>query len=294
MTIDQLKAIDAVVRLGSFKAAAEELHRTQPAISLAIKKLEDDMQIQVFSREAYRVSLTDEGRALHFSIKQVLNELENLSDVSKRLKDKIEPIARLVISHIFPIEDLFELCKKSIEEYLPSPLNIRIEALGGVLQCLRNREADIAIAPLFAEQSKEGLKSIVIGEVDLVPVVPSSYQPAQVKQFFLDRELHDFPQVVILDSAKQAMQYNHGVLETDKQWVVNNFNTKKEIILAGLGWGRIPRHMIIKELNSGLMIEIKTESVTTESYMIYATRLRGTQFGPVLNGLWQHLESLQK
>jgi len=294
MTIDQLKAIDAVVRLGSFKAAAEELHRTQPAISLAIKKLEDDMQIQVFSREAYRVRLTDEGRALHFSIKQVLNELENLSDVSKRLKDKIEPIARLVISHIFPLEELFELCEKSIAKYVPSPLNIKIEALGGVLQCLRSREADIAISPLFAEQSKQGLESIPISEVELVPVVPASYKPAQLKQLFLDKELHDFPQVLIEDSSKQGTHFNRGVLETDKQWVVNNFNTKKEIVLAGLGWGRIPKHMIIDELENGLMIEIKTESVTHESYMIYATRLRGAQFGPVLNGLWQHLESLQK
>jgi len=294
MTIDQLRAIDAVVRLGSFKAASEELHRTQPAISLSIKKLEDDMQIQVFSRDAYRVSLTDEGKALHFSIKQVLNELDKLTDVSERLKDKIEPIARLAISHIFPLEDLFKLCKKSIQEYMPSPLNIRIEALGGVLQCLRNREADIAIAPLFSEQSKEGLESILIGQVDLVPVLPKSYKPAQLKQFFLDRELYDFPQIVIQDSSTQGSQYNQGVLETDKQWVVNNFNTKKEIILAGLGWGRIPRHIITEELKDGRMIEIKTESVLTESYEIYATRLRGVQFGPVLNGLWGHLKSLEK
>lgn len=47
MTIDQLETLEMIVEKGSFKAAAEALHKTQPSLSVAIKKLEDEFDLKL-------------------------------------------------------------------------------------------------------------------------------------------------------------------------------------------------------------------------------------------------------
>ncbi|MET3999268.1 LysR family transcriptional regulator [Marinobacterium sp. MBR-109] len=64
MDIRSLRYFVAVVEQGGFSAAAEQLHIAQPAVSMAIRKLEQSLQLQLFHRNERRVSLTDEGQVL--------------------------------------------------------------------------------------------------------------------------------------------------------------------------------------------------------------------------------------
>lgn len=61
MTLEQLIVLKAVVQSGSFKAAAEVLHKTQPALSVSIKKLEEELGFELFRRDLYRPILTVQG-----------------------------------------------------------------------------------------------------------------------------------------------------------------------------------------------------------------------------------------
>ena len=72
MNLDQLRVLDAIVRTGSFRAAAEELHRAQSAVSYAVKNLESDLGVQLFSRDASRPVLTPEGQAVHAKARALL------------------------------------------------------------------------------------------------------------------------------------------------------------------------------------------------------------------------------
>ncbi len=64
MDIRSLRYFMTVAELGGFSAAAEQLHVAQPAVSMAIRKLEQSLQLQLFHRNERRVSLTDEGQVL--------------------------------------------------------------------------------------------------------------------------------------------------------------------------------------------------------------------------------------
>jgi DNA-binding transcriptional LysR family regulator len=64
MDIRSLRYFVAVAELGGFSAAAEQLHIAQPAVSMAIRKLEQSLQLQLFHRHERRISLTDEGQVL--------------------------------------------------------------------------------------------------------------------------------------------------------------------------------------------------------------------------------------
>ena len=85
MTFDQLKVFDAVIREGSFKGASEKLHCTQPAVSQAIKKMEDEFDIKLFSRENYRPSLTPEGRRFYQRAQEVLLQIKKLEALGKEM-----------------------------------------------------------------------------------------------------------------------------------------------------------------------------------------------------------------
>ena len=64
VTLDQLKAFERIVRLGTFHAAAVDLHLTQPSVSTRIKELESALNVQLFVRNGPRISMTAEGHAL--------------------------------------------------------------------------------------------------------------------------------------------------------------------------------------------------------------------------------------
>ena len=63
MKLDQLRAFIAVVESGSFRAAAEAIHKTQPSVSAAVKALEEQYGIVLLDRDSYRPTLTAQGNA---------------------------------------------------------------------------------------------------------------------------------------------------------------------------------------------------------------------------------------
>jgi DNA-binding transcriptional LysR family regulator len=73
MDLAALETFLAVVRSGSFSRAAETLHRTQPAVSIAVRKLEDDLGQPLVVRGSRELKLTDAGRLLVDSAERMLN-----------------------------------------------------------------------------------------------------------------------------------------------------------------------------------------------------------------------------
>lgn len=71
-----LRAFEAAARLRSFKAAAEELHVTQPAISHQIKKLETFVGVELFNRHPQGVTLSDDGRNYYEDVSAILDTLD--------------------------------------------------------------------------------------------------------------------------------------------------------------------------------------------------------------------------
>ena len=62
MTLEQLRMLVAIADAGGILSAAEKLHKTQPTISVGMKNLEDELGLQILSRESYRASLTAAGK----------------------------------------------------------------------------------------------------------------------------------------------------------------------------------------------------------------------------------------
>ncbi len=82
------------------------------------------------------------------------------------------------------------------------------------------------------------------------------------------------------------------VLSAQDQWSVNDFATKKELTLAGLGWGRLPKNLIETALKDGTLTAINVESIPTHTDIsLYMFRDRNREHGPVANHFWQELQA---
>ena len=82
MKLEQLRVLDAIVTQGSFRKASEVLYKSQPALSQAIKSLEEETGLTLLSRESYRPVLTPAGKAYYRQARGVLDQVQALKELA--------------------------------------------------------------------------------------------------------------------------------------------------------------------------------------------------------------------
>lgn len=94
MDIRQIEFVDAVARHGNFTRAANELHVAQPAVSAAIRHLEDELGVRLFERTSRHVALTDAGEAFLSGARRVLADLSDLLDAMREFTQGTRGVLR--------------------------------------------------------------------------------------------------------------------------------------------------------------------------------------------------------
>jgi DNA-binding transcriptional LysR family regulator len=176
MELAQLEAFMAVIREGSFSAAAKALYRTQPAISQTIKKLEDEVGRPLFDRASRRGLLTDAGRVLAVHAERLLNfrqqALSALDDVRQLRSGRLTLAANeLTCLYLLPLLNEFRRLYPSVHVTVQRALASRIP--GQVL----DYGADIGIVTFRPDL--ELLTSIVVYRDELAFVVPPGHRYAK-------------------------------------------------------------------------------------------------------------------
>jgi len=129
MTLEQLEAFIAIAREGSVRAAAKVLNKTQPTVSAGIKKLEGELNVQLFNRDSYRVALTEEGEALYTRALMISDQVEQFKIISKGMQIGIEPKISMAIDSLCPLGFLLKIIEKFNKEFEQTKLEIDFEVL---------------------------------------------------------------------------------------------------------------------------------------------------------------------
>lgn len=291
MTLDQLEIFALIVEKGSFKAAAEHLHRTQPTLSVAIKKLEGEFDLLLLSRDEYRPKLTPEGKVFYDWAKQVLRASRALSVVGNELgARKIEPRLMVVIDPLARLERIDAIFSECLQAGRPTELTLRTEILGVGMQLLLEQKADFAIASAVAPHAD--IESVPIDRIDMLPVVARS---ALGKNVRADADwLRDKPQIVVTSANTDADTAKpdptaFGLLEGGKRCYVTDHSMKRHLIVNGFGWGRLADHEIAAELKARRVVKIEDEAVQGFTLDIHVMRNRLKPMGPVARKVWDAL-----
>ena len=291
MTLDQLKSLQAIVEGGSLRVAAQNLHKTQPTISVAIKNLEKELGLKLFDRGQYRNKLTPHGEALYKKAKLVLGQAQSFENLAKQLTTGEELDVGIAFTSAIPVSPILNTIRQCKTEFPRTRLEIYYENGMGPLDLLENGQVSLLIIPWI--KNIETLESMHFMNLRFVSVI-SSQSPLLKKYKIVPKaDIRKYSQVVI--SGRKSSNTTYGVLEGSDQWRVNDFQTKKELIVQGMGWGSLPEHLIKEELAQGLLVPLRVEGdVEMPDIEFRIARLDSEPVGPVAERLWQLFQERAK
>lgn len=286
MTFDQLEVMEMIVEKGSFKAAAKALHRTQPTLSVSIKKLETEFDLILFNRESYRPKLTEEGELFYGWAQQCLRSFRSLEVVGKELGlKKTEARLTLVIDPIVRFEAIAAIFDTCLRPNAPTELTLRSEILCAGSELLLRGEADFAIAPRLA--ALEEIESIPLEKIDMLPVVAKKLIQGTTR--LIDIEwLRQLPQIVVSSNSGEDREAI-GLLEGGKRCLVSDHGMKRRLIKEGFGWGRLAAHEIIETAD---LHQIVHESVPPFVLDLHVMRSKLRPLGPLGRIVWNRLHDV--
>lgn len=291
MTLDQLKILVKIVELGSMGGAAKALYRTQPTLSVSIKKLEEEFNVEIFSRTHRRMTLTPIGQAMYLKAKRVLASAEEFESFGQLMAMGNEPEVMIAYDASIPIRFISKVLKRCEIDFPETSLTLFAENIYGTMERLVEKEADLAIVTYFEENHL--FRSLPLFQFRFFPVAAASYPLAQYEQDIPLEDIDEYVQVVLKDSAKKVSADNYRVIKNGRSWRVNDYHTKKEIILEGLGWGNLPEFTIKEELETGKLVPLQIANYyrVGESQICVVCRADQT-FGPVVQSLWDSFETI--
>ena len=180
MTLTELKYIVAVARERHFGRAAEACFVSQPTLSVAIKKLEEELDVKIFERGAAEVSVTPLGEQIVRQAQQVIEQAQAIREIAKLGKDPVSGPLRLGVIYTIGPYLLPDLVKTAIERVPQMPLMLQENFTAKLLDMLRNGELDCAI---MAEPFPDtGLAMAPLYDEPFQAAVPATHRFAQRQQ----------------------------------------------------------------------------------------------------------------
>ncbi len=148
MTLTELKYIVAVAREKHFGRAAEACFVAQPTLSVAIKKLEDELGVAIFERGGSEISVTPIGAQIIAQAEHVLEQTAFIKNIAKQNKDPLVGPLRVGVIYTIAPYLLPQLVPTLIERVPQMPLVLQENFTVRLIEMLRAGELDAAIMAL--------------------------------------------------------------------------------------------------------------------------------------------------
>lgn len=288
MTHDQLEAFVAVATEGTFTRAAQRLHKSQSAVSKLVRNLEGELGLALFDRAEYRATLTDAGQALLERALGVLERVRELEAHGKALAGAHEPVVRLAIDAITPLALVLDVLRAVGKRFPDVRLELSTEHMGGAVEALEEGRVDLALTSRAAVDRRV-IEAEPFASIAILAVAHRDHPVARGRGPAAPTLLRSHPQIVLSDSARRTFSPSINVMEGGLRWNVSDLSAKKEIIVAGMGWGGLPRHLIERELRRGTLVELSVREFHADSIELYSARRRDRAAGVVAGALWTGL-----
>lgn len=289
MTLDQLLALDAIVATGTFRGAAARLNKAQSAISHQIRKLEDQLRFDLFSRDEYRPRLTGEGEVFFREASRVLEQMRVLEATALGLRSEQEAVVRIAITATMSLDPILNLLGRIGRTYPSTQIRVAAEMMGGPLARLMEDEADLMIAGLHGVPIDQ-VETVPVGSITIRPVAHSDFPAVRLTGIRSRREMQAYTQVIVSGTGGRDFEQSRDLLSGGQRWTVSDFETKKSVIMAGLGWGGMPEHLVAAELEEGELVPLSVEGFPPRHTEIFAIRRRDQAMGRVMSDIWSALQ----
>jgi LysR family hydrogen peroxide-inducible transcriptional activator len=248
MTLTELKYIVAVAREKHFGHAAEACHVSQPTLSVAIKKLEEELEVKLFERNASEVAVTPLGEEIVRQAQTVLEQAASIKEIAKRGKDPLSGPLKLGVIYTIGPYLLPDLVRQVIERSPQMPLMLQENFTVKLLEQLRLGEIDAAIlAEPFPDTN---LALAPLYDEPFYAAVPVSHPLAQ-KGSVTAEELKQETMLLlgnghcfrdhVLEVCPEFARFSNEAEGIRKSFEGSSLETIKHMVAAGMGITLVPR-----------------------------------------------------
>ncbi|MBH1965834.1 MAG: LysR family transcriptional regulator [Comamonadaceae bacterium] len=248
MTLTELKYIVAVAREKHFGKAAEACFVSQPTLSVAIKKLEDELELKLFERSAGEVSVTPLGEEIVRQAQSVLEQAAEIKEIAKRGKSPLSgPLTLGVIYTIGPYL-LPDLVRQIITHTPQMPLMLQENFTVRLLEMLRTGEIDCAI---LAEPFPDtGLAIAPLYDEPFMAAVPATHPLAKGRTVTTEQLKNETMLLLgnghcfrdhVLQVCPEFARFSSDAEGIRKSFEGSSLETIKHMVAAGMGVTLVPR-----------------------------------------------------
>ena len=279
ISIEVLETLDAIERRGSFAKAAEELNKATSAISYAVQKLEEQLDISLFQRLGRRSVLTPAGRLILAEGRDILHTTRRLADKAREIATGWEPRISIGLETLQPYPYFFNVLNVFLQEFPTVEIDISECVLNGGWEALEQGRVDLLVGSPGPVPSQKGYRSVAIGRVELVPVIAAKHVLADHafnKKQNIDSVMRQLRRVVIHDTSFSGISRSEGLSNDGQMLYVQNIDQKIHAILAGIGIGNLPKHRIQHYLDEGVLLALDIEQKDDiEAFLAWKTNNKG-------------------
>lgn len=249
-------------KLGSISKAAKELFTSQPAISQAMKQLENKLGGSLFYRNARGVTLTTEGEVLFQYIEQGYVMMETAERKFRELRELSAGQIRIsacseVCKHVL----MTPVCEYS-QKHQNIKLQIKDESSSEILRKLELGEIDLGIFNLF-HADVTNIEILDILELQDCFVVGERYRELSKETIGLEDLVQNYP-IILLQKGGNTRAYIDDYVRTKgieivPQMELSNMDLMVEFAKNGLGVACVAKEYVQSELENGLLFEVLLE-----------------------------------
>ena len=248
MTLTELKYIVAVARAKHFGHAAEACYVAQPTLSVAIKKLEDELGVVLFERGGAEISVTPLGAQIVAQAERVLEQTAAIKELAKQNKDPLAGPLRLGVIYTIGPYLLPPLVRTMINNVPQMPLILQENFTIRLLELLRQGELDVAIMALPLPE--HGMSMLALYDEPFVVAMPKDHAWGERKLIaaddlksenmlllgnghcFRDQVLEVCPEMARFSTPGNGMQ---------RTFEGSSLETIRHMVASGIGLTVVPR-----------------------------------------------------
>ncbi|GMV03555.1 MAG: transcriptional regulator [Burkholderiales bacterium] len=248
MTLTELKYIVAVARERHFGRAAEACFVSQPTLSVAIRKLEEELGVQLFERGGSEIGITPVGAQIVEQAQHVLGQTNAIREIAAQGKDPLAGPLRVGVIYTIGPYLLPRLVPRMIADAPQMPLLLQENFTVKLLELLRQGDIDLAIlADPFPDH---GLATLGVYDEPFVVAVPARHRWAR-RRAIRSLELKEQTMLLlgtghcfrdqVLEVCPELSRYSQSSAGIQKTFEGSSLETIRHMVASGVGVTVLPR-----------------------------------------------------
>jgi len=274
-SLEQWAVLAAVIDRGGFSQAAQQLHRSQSAVSYAVAHLAKALGVQLLEIRGRKAVLTADGATLLKRARHLLAEATQIEELAKSLKRGIEAQLRLVIDAAYPQARLLAVLRAFKLACPNTELELADAVLSGAEEAISTGRADVVVT----SRIPPGHLGDPLLEVEFVAVAHSGHPLHALDRGVTHEDLLRHTQVVIRDSGTIAPR-DEGWLGSPQRWTVSSMEASLAAVEAGLAYAWLPTHLIDRADAAGRLSRLPLLTGATRRVALYVVLVRPELAGP--------------